>query len=339
MSSLVRIMLALCLALPFSCSRTPHPVAAKSALTGQDWTKAAEYLEQVVLRAPCYDATTDDQRSQVEALVAKVRAGTLDVLMPYPLYVRIEQESDGAQISIVLLSTSEHFPRSLKFTNDAGLAISVAIDSSRHDGYGPEHSVAMPICIIGFRVEYVRSSNDEVMTGALSRYDLAVTRERLRGEDWRIWLDGRLASDAATIVTECPLGEVAYSVEFFKGEPEELMVSGYFRLQGLVEATPSPIIGTWSMEPARSAFPVKGMPLSGKGSLGARVTDETVYLEMQPGVVDQNISLRFPLSDLRDTGWAAGSWEFVTDAGIEATGRAEIRRVELSQLLKELGGH
>lgn len=68
--------------------------------------------------------------------------------------------------------------------------------------------------------------------------------------------------------------------------------------------------------------PAPRVPIEGNGQFQATNGDGLLVIDLHPGTVDHNILLVFDVGEAPITVGSWGRWEYVSDAGVEAKGRA-----------------
>jgi hypothetical protein len=80
--------------------------------------------------------------------------------------------------------------------------------------------------------------------------------------------------------------------------------------------------GSWSLT-LKAQEPLNDLrALQGGGTLEGVVTSDGIRINLHPGLVDHNVNLHLGRPD---GGTMRGSWQFVSDAGVEVEGSVELR--------------
>lgn len=79
--------------------------------------------------------------------------------------------------------------------------------------------------------------------------------------------------------------------------------------------------GEWELSLAQKGDGSAYARLQGSGPLNGRTTETGMVIDLHPGTVDNNVEL---LLSRNDGGTIRGTWQLVTDAGVEARGPIEL---------------
>jgi len=113
-----------------------------------------------------------------------------------------------------------------------------------------------------------------------------------------------------------------FAAQLYVGDATLPFAIGELESPSALTGSTSPVSGKWVMKSESGDLPTPRVPMERNGQFQATNGDGHLVIDFHPGTVDHNIFLIFDVGEAPIAVGSWGRWEYVSDAGVEAQGRA-----------------